>query len=291
MSDDAQNTESEQPEVLSLPEFLESVPPNTWATVADIAVDHPTYQQKFALAVPEIRLFCTSEACNGYRFYSAGRPSITITPGKTTYDYVIYTCRNCQKSKKLYSLWVIFAADSSSGRIMKLGESPEFGPPTPSRVIKLIGPDRELFLKGRRSENQGLGIGAFGYYRRVVENQKNRILDEVIKVSEKLGAAEELLNELKGAKAEVQFTRAIDSIKQGIPQALLIDGHNPLTLLHSALSEGLHGRPDEECLSLATSIRVVLSELADRLGQALKDEAELQHAVSRLLEVKGKRNG
>lgn len=291
MSDETQSAESEQPEVLSLPEFLESVPPNTWATVADIAVDHPTYHNDYALAVPEIRLFCTSEACNGYRFYSAGKPSIKITPGKTTYDYVIYTCRNCQKSRKLYSLWVMFASDGASGRIMKLGESPEFGPPTPSRVIKLIGSDRELFLKGRRSENQGLGIGAFGYYRRVVENQKNRILDEVIKVSEKLGAGEELLNELKGAKAEAQFTRAIDSIKQGIPQVLLIDGHNPLTLLHSALSEGLHARPDEECLALATSIRVVLTELADRLGQAVKDEAELKHAVARLLEVKGKRNG
>lgn len=291
MSDETKNAEPAEPEVLSLPEFLESVPPNTWATVADIAVDHPTYQRSLALAVPEIRLFCTSEACNGYRFYSAGRPSVSITPGKTTYDHVIYTCRNCQKSRKLYSLWIVFAADGSSGRIMKLGESPEFGPPTPSRVIKLIGPDRELFLKGRRSENQGLGIGAFGYYRRVVENQKNRILDEVIKVSEKLGASQELLNDLNEAKAEGQFSKAIDSIKHGIPQALLINGHNPLILLHSALSEGLHGQPDEECLALATSIRVVLTELADRLGQALKDEAELKHAVTRLLEVRAKRNG
>jgi len=121
-------------------------------------------------------------------------------------------------------------------------------------------------LKGRRSENQGLGIGAFGYYRRVVENQKNRILDEVIKVSEKLGATKDLLGELRKAKDEGQFTKAIESIKHGIPQALLVDGHNPLTLLHSALSEGLHGQPDEECLALATSIRVVLTELADRLG-------------------------
>lgn len=286
-----QKSENQEPEVLSLPEFLESVPPNTWASVADISTDHPTYHDRFALAVPEIRLFCVSEACNGYRFFSAGKPSVLITPGKTTYDYVIYTCRNCQKTRKLYSLWIIFAADTTSGRIMKLGESPEFGPPTPSRVIKLIGPDRELFLKGRRSENQGLGIGAFGYYRRVVENQKDRILDEVIKVSEKLAASEELILELKSAKREIQFTKAIDSIRHGIPQALLIDGHNPLTLLHSALSEGLHEQPDEECLALATSIRVVLTELADRLGQALKDEAELKHAVSRLLEVKGKRNG
>jgi len=46
-------------------------------------------------------------------------------------------------------------------------------------VITLIGPDREIFLRGRRAENQGLGIGAFAYYRRVVENQKGRIITQI----------------------------------------------------------------------------------------------------------------
>jgi hypothetical protein len=38
---------------------------------------------------------------------------------------------------------------------------------------------------GRRAENQGMGIGAFAYYRRVVENQKNRIIAEIKRVAEK----------------------------------------------------------------------------------------------------------
>jgi hypothetical protein len=72
-----------------------------------------------------------------------------------------------------------------------------------------------------------------------------------------------------------------------MPQALLINGHNPLTILHSALSDGLHAQTDEHCLELAHDVRVVLAELADRLGQALKDEAELTQAVTRLM---GKRS-
>jgi hypothetical protein len=84
-------------------------------------------------------------------------------------------------------------------------------------------------------------------------------------------------------KKETQFTTAIDAIKHGIPQVLLVDGHNPLTLLHRALSEGIHAQTDEECLELATSIRIVLAELADRMGTALKDHAELNTAVSRLM--------
>jgi hypothetical protein len=59
-------------------------------------------------------------------------------------------------------------------------------------LINLIGPDREIFRQGRRAENRGLGIGAFAYYRRVVENQKNRIIAEIAKVSKLLGGTPEI---------------------------------------------------------------------------------------------------
>jgi hypothetical protein len=150
-------------------------------------------------------------------------------------------------------------------------------------LLKLLGDQREFFLKGRRCENQGLGIGAFGYYRRVVEHQKGRIIDEIIKVSEKLGATAEALKLLADAKSETQFSKSVTMVKDGLPQALLINGHNPLTLLHNALSAGLHEQTDEVCLELAQAVRVVLVDLSERLSQALKDEAELNLAVSRLL--------
>lgn len=158
-----------------------------------------------------------------------------------------------------------------------------YGPPTPARLIKLIGPDRETFLKGRRCENQGLGIGAFIYYRRVVEDQKNRILTEIIKVCEKLKARDDVIRVLNAAVSETQFSRALDIAKDVLPESLLIDGHNPLLLLHGALSDGVHGRSDEECLKVASSVRIVLGELAEKLSNALKDEAELSKALSVLM--------
>jgi hypothetical protein len=176
--------------------------------------------------------------------------------------------------------------ESTSGWLFKFGEDPPFGPPTPARVITLIGPDREYYLKGRRAENQGMGIGAFGYYRRVVENQKNRIIDEIIRVSEKIGAPKEMLADLLAAKNETQLSRAVDAVKHGIPPVLLVNGHNPLTLLHSALSEGLHEQTDEHGLELAKSIRVVLTDLAERLANALKDQAELNAAIGTLMRTK-----
>lgn len=201
--------------------------------------------------------------------------------------FLTVRCRNCGSSRKTYALSVNIVEPGTKVEVLKYGEQPEFGPQTPARLISLIGPDKELFHKGRRAENQGLGIGAFGYYRRIVENQKNRIIDEIIRAAKKLPGTDVLIADLDRAKQETQFSTAVAQIKHGIPQVLLIDGHNPLNLLHSALSEGLHTGTEERCLELATSIRVVMAELAERLSVVLKEHVELKDAVSKLMKTKG----
>ena len=181
-----------------------------------------------------------------------------------------------------------FAVKQIEGKLCeayKFGELPHFGPPIPARVLRLIQPDRELFLSGRRCENQGLGIGAFTYYRRVVENQWTRLVDEIIRVGKAIGASGPSITALESARDEKQFSKAVKNLKDSIPAALLINGHNPLVLLHGALSKGVHNLSDADCLELATSIRVVLVEFAEKLGQALKDEKELSEAVTRLLQA------
>jgi len=116
-----------------------------------------------------------------------------------------------------------------------------------------------------------------------VENQWRRFMEEITKVARRIGVQEATVNALQSAATETQFSKAVQTVKDAIPSVLLIDGHNPLTLLHKALSEGLHEESEEHCLELASSIRLVLTELADRIGQALKDHRELQDAVTRLL--------
>lgn len=91
-----------------------------------------------------------------------------------------------------------------------------------------------------------------------------------------------MIEVLEKAKLETQFNRAMEMVKTAIPVQLLINGHNPLTLLHSALSKGVHEMSDDECLTRASDIRVVLFELADRIGQTLKEQSTLDAAVARL---------
>lgn len=265
-------------DTFTLQELLERAPPGKVALVSNFeATDR---QGTSRVRTPEIELHCTQ--CNGERFFAATEQGQFLGKREATDTFLTYSCRNCRKCFKTFALAATYDEEAKTWKVFKYGEDPAFGPPTPSRAITLIGPDRDQFLKGRRCENQGLGVGAFVYYRRVVENQKNRIFEEIIRVSRHLGAEETLLAELEMAKKETQFTKAVEAIKHALPQSLLVNGHNPLLLLHSALSAGVHELNDDQCLDLAVSARVLLIEFAERMAQAMKDEAELNNAITRL---------
>ena len=282
----------------TIAEFLEGTPPNQVIRISDLSIwkenSHGRYS--YAMHTPEIQLHCGDEKCNGVRFFRCisedegiSEEEVIAERGVYRFLYVTYRCSNCQDSKKYFSLAASLDAASKPhgeyyrGKCYKFGELPIYGPPVSSKLITLIGPDRDAFLKGRTCENQGLGVAAFIYYRRVVENQKHRILGEIIKVSTRIGVPEDNIEKLKSAVTETQFSKALDMAKDAIPESLLINGHSPISLLHSALSEGVHSLTDAECLELAGSVRVVLGELSDRLSQALKDEAVLTKALATLM--------
>lgn len=289
MSDKDTGEVKEEIAYQTISEFLESTPPNQLIHISDLSFrKQAPYKNYDAMRTPEIQLHCEHENCNGVRFFRCVSGKEHELKSKDyEFFYVKYRCSNCQRVEKTFSLAAKVDAESKpQGECYKFGELPTFGPPVSPKLIKLIGPDRDEFLKGRRCENQGLGVGAFIYYRRVVENQKNRILGEIIKVSEKIGATAEKIEKLKSAVTETQFSKALDMAKDAMPESLLINGHSPILLLHSALSEGVHALSDEQCLELAGSVRVVLGELSDRLSQALKDEAELTKALSTLMNKK-----
>jgi len=272
---------SEEPhEPMTWVDFLQGHPPGSKVAVKD-ACRHACGE--IYLLLPELQLFCPKDTCNAYMFF-ATQSGMGPLSEAWTFGYITYRCRNCQDYSKTFAL-AIRKGEALDATAYKFGELPPFGPPVPPRVIRLIQPDRELFLRGRRCENQGLGIGAFTYYRRVVENQWGRLVGEIMRVARAINAPQPTICALEAAIAEQQFSRAVKGLKDAVPSVLLINGHNPLILLHAALSYGVHNLPDEECLELATSIRAVLVELAEKLGQALKDEKELSGAVTKLLEV------
>ncbi len=273
---------AEQERQYTLKQFLEEVPPGKAVSITDFVGEGPYSSGAYAVAKPRLELHCSTEGCADTCYFDRTDQAYAMPSGGDAFVY--YVCRNCGQSRKRFALFAV--QNAGIWRVQKYGERPAFGPPTPARAITLIGGERDLFLLGRRCETQGMGIGAFVYYRRVIESQRNRIFDELIRVIGTIAPGDPVLADLEAAKKETQFTTSVDTIKHALPQFLLINGYNPLTLLHSALSGGVHERSDEECLVDASSVRTVLFEFADRLGQALKDDKELKAAVSRLANKK-----
>src|SRR5271163_2925877 len=116
-----------------------------------------------------------------FRFKEGGR---FVSQKDPTTCYLHYLCWNCMQSVKVFSLILQHTnVEYPAANCAKFGEIPQFGSPTPNRLLRLFGSDSKVFLKGRQCENHGLGIGAFSYYRRVVENHKDQLFDEIIKVA------------------------------------------------------------------------------------------------------------
>lgn len=275
---------------MDLVTFLTEVPPGS-PTRVELEIDIPRdvivrASSPPKLTFPNIRLHCSSKGCNGVRQFQSRTEIVfaNVVPGRFFRTFAVYVCKDCDFEVKVIALR--FKAKSADSAIyfeaLKLGEEPAFGPPTPSKAMTLIGGDRDLFLKGRRCELQGLGVGAFSYYRRVIENQKSRIFNEFIRVLSAVDPSNGIIPELERAKNETQFSTSLDTIKHALPSSLLVNGHNPIQLLHSALSQGLHAESDEDCLQVAGVVRTVLFATAERLGSALRDDTELANAITML---------
>jgi len=262
--------------------FLESVPPLEWRA---IRVElHTEYQRISKILLPPIYLHCTHADCMGPRFYDyRGSEIHVVSQGKVSHDFLHYRCRNCRTTTKIFAVQIIRAGEAEDiYTVIKLGEKPRFGEPRPNVVADVLDDEIEYFDRGYRSETDGLGIGAFAYYRRFVESHKDKIIGEIKNVAIAQGLAPSIIDALDRAAGKREFKAAVEEIKDAIPDSLKINGMNPLTLLHNALSGGLHSDDDTECLEIAQDIRIVLTAMANRTSELLKSESGLKEAVTRL---------
>jgi hypothetical protein len=274
-------------------EFLETSPPDVEVIVTK-RTSGPYHGGGsggifFRLFKPELDLYC--ETCDGTRTFKCTNEYGTVLNHGAVFEELNYECKNCKDGKRFRKRFCLtIFGEGEQGAVQKIGEYPAYNPVTSRKVYDLIGENhRELFLKGRRAELRGLGIGAFAYYRRIVDDQKDMIIDRLEQVAKRLGASEDALGVFASARAQDQFTSAIKEIKDALPSALFIAGHNPLTILYDVLSDGIHDLSDEECLTYARTVRTLLIALADRISEILKDEAKVAEAIGVFLTRKQKK--
>jgi hypothetical protein len=270
------------PHITTLGELLQDVPLH-----APRAVQKLFFQPQYGhLLVPEgLVLHCAQ--CDGARRHQRADVERLKLDDTYYYCFATFRCANCFKTAIVFGLKAQRQGENIvPGICTKVYQEPQFGHPIPKRLFSIIGEtNREHFLQARRAIARGLGIGAYAYYRRIVENEKFDLVSVVLDIAEKTNAPNAQVELLKQAQRERQFSKAIELLREAsaVPAILLIDGHNPLALLHDALSEGIHALPDDECLRRAQEAEVILCELVNRMQLALTESNAVKDALTNIV--------
>jgi len=191
----------------------------------------------------------------------------------------VYKCTSCNRFPRYFLLK--FGSDQDY--VMKVGQEPPIDITLDPTLKKALGSLAEYYKKGRISESQSYGIGAFGYYRRIVESFIDKLLTEIKDIIPEEDR-EPYLIALEKAKEKKVAADKISLVKDLLPPQLRPGGMNPLQILHDALSEGLHQESDERCTELAEQIREVLEFLAKQVAEIKTTSAKFTKGMRKLLD-------
>lgn len=192
-----------------------------------------------------------------------------------------YICASCKSFSRQFSIHISENLDY----FCKFGQYPEFDISINEKHKIFLKKHSENIKKGLMCENNNFGIGAFAYYRRIVEEIIDELLDSIFELIELKDK-----EKYEIALIETKNTRItqdkINLVKDLLPTSLRPDGYNPLGILHSALSEGLHCQTDEECLENAIQIREVLYFLIESIDSLKNSKKSFTDSMRVLLNKK-----
>lgn len=284
---------STAPPSATLKEFLETYPLYrrcliTNLTLGPADVNKPVVQSGEVFPLPIPALLRTCDKCDGQQTFVGRHPPM---PWAKTPEFneplvqMAYHCAACGESRVFFLLraeWV----PEQPGRLiaLKAGQFPPWSI-NPSRdLANALGePSLHLYQMGLVCESQGYGIGAFAYYRRVVEEKLGELLDQVRTLLNgvELQQYQEALAKVTGEKRAEDKLRIVKDL---LPPALLAGTHNPLQIIYEALSADLHAGTDEACLLSAVEIRTAMEFFTKTLASSRAEERRFSDAMKKILE-------
>jgi hypothetical protein len=125
--------------------------------------------------------------------------------------------------------------------------------------------DKGFYKKALLNLQYGYGIGAFSYFRRIVQNEIERIANKLADTNSE--NKEDILKAIEDYKQSKVMKKLINDITKYLPKRILDIGSNPLLVLYGQLSEGIHNLSEEECIERSKAIDVLLRFVFKELRQ------------------------
>ncbi|MFC2152683.1 hypothetical protein ACFLSE_09155 [Bacteroidota bacterium] len=204
--------------------------------------------------------------------------------GKNRVLDIRYQCTSCNSFERRFFIHVNKTLDT----IYKVGQYPEWEIKMDKNLEKTLNQHAKTFRKGLVCESQGYGIGAFAYYRRITETVIDELLDSITDLIE-VENKDNYIKALELTKKTRVTQEKIDLIKDLLPSILKPNGVNPLGVLHSELSEGIHAESDKDCLENAGHIKDILVFLINQIIQSKVASKQFTNSMKTILDKKAKK--
>ena len=254
----------------------------------------PEYTSKdlIVLLPSEINLPCSHKRCNQkmiHKRIDTYRPN--KVDNKNSNILVEYECKHCQST---FSIPINTKIEYDNGKLSltltKFGRFPPNDINIPKEISSLanqLNSDqakeiKHLFSSGRISEEHNLGIGAFSYYRQIIELLRIILFEQFIIALKKINADQIIIDDFTKAKETNSFTNSMYFIKDKLPERLKLNGNNPIKVLFKAYSAGVHLNKikDNDCVETATTLRIILLKTIHLLDEIITDDQELIDAIN-----------
>ena len=271
-------------------EFLESTP-----LYQRVFLENGEYYQRSFSNLPAIAVYCSD--CGGVHTFNP-----THVNERRSHEYsiftgavddgsvhrIIYICKMCNRFEREYLVRIFYddATDDNGETVdatylQKVGQFPAHTiNPEPTMKDYLDKDNLVLYKRGIMCESQSYGVGAFAYYRQVVENKINNLIADIEKFIE--NEDKQVKDAFTEAKKNQDTAKKIDLVSNYLPNVLKPDNNNVLRIIYTALSDGLHNKSDEECLEVAQSLRACLVFLVKKIEEQRRDVQTFKASVKNL---------
>jgi hypothetical protein len=208
---------------------------------------------------------------------------------------VHYQCTLCQR----YTLLVCYILTSYKAKqiilphgteqqnypsqVVKIGQYPALPISIPRAVENNLGQAHAaLYKKALINRNEGYGLGAVSYIRRVIEDKTEELIEVVAQMAEAHEIDPKIVEKIRSAKEEqTTYDNKLRVASTVIPKSLLIDGVNPLDALYGLVSAGLHDLSEQECITIADETRSVFEFTFSRLRAETNERKDFADKIKK----------
>lgn len=235
----------------------------------------------YRVKLPTVLLHCNDEHCKRRQRHEAD--DLYLKKVGQSNEFIVYRCKSCEKEHTIAC--VAQRIDACIGFI-KIGQMPPMGDPLPNSLRRLAkGKSQDWLLSGRECVRQGQGIGALAYYRLVVEETVNSLLDTLLSCCEN----DKEKDAITQAKQQSRLGDKLRTAQPGIPKNLMLDGStNPLSLIYSCFSDDLHSDTanDDNAMLKAREGLSIICYLLERIQNEKDLKTQAKQSVKLLAAMK-----